>query len=72
MKLQNFSHAIRTLIGKPILLVLYLSFTGWGQINAAVLKPNVVIIFIDDQGYYDLGCYGASEVETPRIDQLAK
>ncbi len=34
-------------------------------------KPNVVIIFIDDQGYYDLGCYGATEVKTPRIDQLA-
>lgn len=33
-------------------------------------QPNVVIIFIDDQGYYDLGCYGATEVETPRIDQL--
>ena len=31
----------------------------------------VVIIFIDDQGYYDLGCYGATEVKTPRIDQLA-
>ena len=25
-------------------------------------KPNVVVIFIDDQGYYDLGCYGATEV----------
>jgi len=34
-------------------------------------RPNVVIIFIDDQGYYDLGCYGATEVKTPRIDQLA-
>ncbi|MEM9018563.1 MAG: sulfatase [Verrucomicrobiota bacterium] len=33
--------------------------------------PNVVIIFIDDQGYYDLGCYGATEVKTPRIDRLA-
>ena len=34
-------------------------------------KPNIVIIFIDDQGYYDLGCYGATEVQTPKIDQLA-
>ena len=33
--------------------------------------PNIVIIFIDDQGYYDLGCYGATEVKTPRIDQFA-
>ena len=34
--------------------------------------PNIVFIFVDDQGYYDLGCYGASEVETPRIDAMAK
>jgi arylsulfatase A-like enzyme len=41
------------------------------QASAEEHKPNVVIIFIDDQGYYDLGCYGATEVKTPRIDQLA-
>ena len=34
--------------------------------------PNVIFIFVDDQGYYDLGCYGATEVETPRIDALAR
>ena len=34
-------------------------------------KPNVVFIFVDDQGYYDLGCYGATEVKTPRIDAMA-
>jgi len=33
--------------------------------------PNIVFILIDDQGYYDLGCYGASEVKTPRIDAMA-
>jgi arylsulfatase A len=33
--------------------------------------PNIVFIFVDDQGYYDLGCYGANEVRTPRIDALA-
>ena len=35
-------------------------------------KPNIVFIFVDDQGYYDLGCYGASEVKTPHIDAMAK
>lgn len=34
-------------------------------------RPNIVLILIDDQGYYDLACYGASEVRTPRIDGLA-
>ena len=34
-------------------------------------KPNFVIIFTDDQGYGDLGCFGATHVNTPRIDQMA-
>ncbi|QDV25817.1 Arylsulfatase [Aureliella helgolandensis] len=34
-------------------------------------RPNVVLIFADDLGYGDLGCYGASKVQTPNIDRLA-
>jgi len=33
--------------------------------------PNVVLINIDDQGYADLGCYGARGFQTPNIDRLA-
>ncbi len=40
--------------------------------HPTVQHPNIVFIFVDDQGYYDLGCYGATEVETPRIDALAR
>lgn len=32
---------------------------------------NVLLILVDDLGTYDLGCYGATEVRTPRIDRLA-
>jgi arylsulfatase A-like enzyme len=35
-------------------------------------RPNVVIIFTDDQGYGDLGCYGAKDFRTPRLDKLAE
>ena len=35
-------------------------------------KPNVVIVFTDDQGYGDLACYGSKTNKTPRLDQLAK
>jgi len=35
-------------------------------------KPNIVLIFADDLGYGDLGCYGATHVETPNIDRLAE
>ena len=34
--------------------------------------PNVVIIFADDQGYQDLGCFGSPHIKTPNIDGLAK
>lgn len=34
-------------------------------------KPNVVIVFIDDEGYGDVGCYGATGFETPNLDQMA-
>ena len=36
------------------------------------IQRNIVIIFTDDQGYADLGCYGSKTNKTPRLDQLAK
>ena len=35
-------------------------------------KPNIVIIFTDDQGYADLGVYGSADLRTPNIDQIAQ
>jgi len=37
-----------------------------------VTRPNVVIVYTDDLGWGDLGCYGSPEVETPHIDALAE
>ncbi len=34
-------------------------------------KTNIVLINVDDLGYGDLGCYGATKVKTPNIDRLA-
>jgi arylsulfatase A-like enzyme len=35
-------------------------------------KPNVIIIFTDDQGYGDLASYGSDTIRSPRLDQLAQ
>lgn len=39
--------------------------------SKAAPGPNVIVILVDDLGYFDLACYGATEVKTPRIDALA-
>lgn len=33
--------------------------------------PNIIVIYADDVGYGDIGCYGATAVDTPSIDRLA-
>ncbi len=35
-------------------------------------KPNIILIFVDDLGYGDLGCYGGKLVPTPAVDSLAR
>ncbi|MFT7516110.1 MAG: arylsulfatase A, partial [Candidatus Omnitrophota bacterium] len=56
---------------RPRLLLSTLAaiFISAGFIQAAT--PNFVLIFIDDQGYGDLSCYGSKTIKTPHIDRLA-
>ncbi|MEN8716257.1 MAG: sulfatase-like hydrolase/transferase [Verrucomicrobiales bacterium] len=41
------------------------------QLSAAE-KPNVIIVYTDDQGSVDANCYGATDLATPNIDRLAE
>ena len=43
-----------------------------GAAEATAEKPNFVILFADDLGYGDLGCYGHPKYKTPNLDRMAK
>lgn len=42
------------------------------EAETSALKTNVVIVFTDDQGYQDVGCFGSPDIKTPHLDQMAK
>ena len=50
------------------LLLLSLFLCGFTQ---AATTPNIVLIFIDDMGYADIGPFGNKEVRTPHLDKFA-
>jgi arylsulfatase A-like enzyme len=49
-----------------LLLVLFAN-----HVPAAETPPNFIVIFADDQGYQDLGCFGSPNIKTPHIDKMA-
>ena len=62
-------------------LLLFLSVTVWlvagllplpaVEQNGADEQPNLVVIFCDDLGYGDLGCFGHPSIKTPQLDRMA-
>ncbi|MEM6504101.1 MAG: sulfatase-like hydrolase/transferase [Planctomycetota bacterium] len=55
----------------PLLLLLGTILFAMPSKTIAEERPNILIIFTDDQGYADLGCYGNEKNKTPRLDQFA-
>lgn len=53
---------------KPLLICLLFAFA---HVQAAT-QPNFILIFPDDQGYGDLGCFGSTTIHTPQLDRLAR
>ena len=64
---------------RPFLKVLIWgsALLAWGgaidlHAATAIEKPNVVLIFTDDQGTIDVNCYGSKDLYTPNLDKLAR
>ncbi|MBK1833667.1 sulfatase [Roseibacillus ishigakijimensis] len=51
-------------------LAIWLLFLG-AIIPALAKAPNLILIYADDLGYGDLGCYGSEEIHSPHLDRLA-
>ena len=56
---------------QTFLSVILLSALLLTQVSFGASTPNIVVIFMDDMGYADVGCFGAQGYQTPHIDQLA-
>ena len=55
-----------------LVLILFFSLLSGVGIAQERDQPNLIVIFCDDLGYGDLGCYGSEKNRTPNVDQLAK
>ena len=54
------------------LLIANFLFTFFITFIYAKKTPNVVIMFMDDMGYADIGAFGAKDYPTPHLDRMAK
>jgi len=58
---------------KPTLLPIVIGLLALSglTLSSVASATNIVLIVSDDQGYFDLGCYGNTQVQTPVLDTLA-
>jgi arylsulfatase A-like enzyme len=64
--------AVRTALWAIAALLAFPLTGGAAQGGDKPRPPNVVIVFVDDMGYGDLGCFGARKIKTPNLDRMAR
>jgi arylsulfatase A-like enzyme len=64
-------HTTRRVIASTMCVLVLGGLWASPAVPAAERRPNVIVIFTDDQGTIDANCYGAEDLATPAIDGLA-
>ena len=62
--------SLRRFLGAVRFILLTFVFTATSNARQ-IERPNVLLVLVDDLGKEWIGCYGAEEIQTPRIDELA-
>ncbi|HJN09506.1 MAG TPA: sulfatase [Pirellulaceae bacterium] len=72
--MAQFDRGVKTLLSFVICFMIASGILKTADGAAAETKrpPNVVVIFIDDMGYADIGPFGAQGYETPNLDRMAR